>query len=78
MQLNIYFQDDILAGLVADVVLVMDTARVHGALNTEYLRGVVSLAKAQAVSYGVPWRVFADLAKETLSKDNLGLLEAVL
>lgn len=78
MSLAVYYQDDILDGIIGDLGLVMDTARHYNALNPDYLCGALSFAKAQAVSYGIPGRVLADRLRGELSQDNLGLLEAIL
>ena len=55
MALDVYFQDDIAANLVATGVGMLSAAAAHGCANVEYCRGVLDALRAQAVAYRIPW-----------------------
>jgi hypothetical protein len=78
MALEVYFQDELLDGLVSDVLLVIETARHYNALNVDYLCGAISLAKARSISLGIGGSIFVERVRGELSQDNRKLLEAVL
>ena len=78
MALSVYFQDDIAQGIVAVSVAMLSTAVAHGGTNVEYCRGVLDMARAQALNYGLPWPSLARTLDETLSEcGKPGLLDSI-
>jgi hypothetical protein len=55
MALEVYFKDDIAQSIVAVTVAMLSAAVAHGGTNTEYCRGILDTARAQALNYGIPW-----------------------
>ena len=55
MAMEVYFKDDIAQGIVAVTVAMLSAAVAHGGTNTEYCRGILDTARAQALNYGIPW-----------------------
>lgn len=55
MALQVFFKDDVAQGIVAVTVAMLSTAVAHGGTNVEYIRGVLDMARAQALNYGIPW-----------------------
>lgn len=59
MALDVYFASDLASSIVSSVTLALDTAAACGEINTDFLRGVLALAKAQALQYGLSWPALA-------------------
>lgn len=80
MQVDVNLRGEIFDGLVSDVILVMNTATYRGVLSEDYLRGAISLALAQAISYGISRRKFIGRVKEEIGVDigRTISLEAIL
>ena len=77
MALDIYFPQDLRQGLAGALALTLETARATGPINADYLRGVLALARAQALNYGIPWgSILADVRAATGGQeyDAMGLL----
>lgn len=70
------FKDDIAQGIVAVSVAMLSTAVAHGGTNVEYCRGVLDMARAQALNYGLSWgRMVGQMRDEIGTGDALGLLD---
>ena len=50
MALDVFFAGDIRQGLVSAVVMTLETATAHGAINVEFVSGVLAMAKARALA----------------------------
>ena len=77
MALDVYFPEDLRQGLAGAIALVVETARAAGPPNADYLRGVLALARAQALAYGIAWAdILADVRSATGGQeyDAMGLL----
>ena len=67
MALDVYYRDDVAQQIVSVVVSMLSAAVAHGGGNIEYCRGVLDMARAQAVSYGIPWSGMVSDLRSTLS-----------
>lgn len=74
--LNIHFPDEICDHVLSAMVLVIITAQAHGALNVEFVRGVVALAQHTVIGYGQSWSTFLQDARQALGEDLGGMLDA--
>jgi len=54
--LEIWGPDDLANGIAASVTPTIETAAVSGQINYDFIRGVLALAKAQALQYGLSWQ----------------------
>jgi len=70
MALDVYFKDDIAQEIASVVVSMLSTAIAHGGSNVEYCRGVLDMARAQAVNYGIAWPPMLAELRATLSGDE--------
>ena len=77
MGLDVWFALDIRQGLASGLALVLETASANGPPNGDFMRGVLAMARAQAIQYGVSWTdVLADIRAATGGQayDEMGLL----
>lgn len=78
MALDVYFKDDIAQGIVAVSAAMLSTAVAHGGTNVEYCRGVLDMARAQALNYGLSWPVLVRSLHDVLGEcERQDLLELV-
>lgn len=73
--LNIHFPDEIRNQVLAGTILVIATAQACGALNVEFMRGVVALAQFTVIGYGCSWPTFLQDARAALGADLGGMLD---
>jgi hypothetical protein len=69
-----YLQDDVERSLRTSLVSVLAAALAGGQANSEYLSGVLALARSQAALYGIPWCDVMASLRETPELLNLVLL----
>ena len=70
MGLDVWFALDIRQGLASGLALVLETAAASGPPNADFVRGVLAMARAQAIQYGVSWTdVLADIRAATGGQD---------
>jgi hypothetical protein len=50
-----YLQDDVERGLRTSLISVLTAALADEGASTEYLKGVLDLARSQAALYGISW-----------------------
>ena len=77
MALDVYFPQDLRQGLAGAIALTVETARAGGPVNRDFVRGVLALARAQALAYGIAWAdILADVRAATGGQayDEMGLL----
>ena len=55
MAFEIWYRDDLADSIASTVIAMMSAAIANGATNEEYCRGLLDFARAQALSYGIPW-----------------------
>jgi len=55
MALDVYFKEDVAHGIMCSVVTAYRAHLANGALNREWLKGVLDMAESQALLYGLPW-----------------------
>ena len=53
MALDVYFREDIDRVITAVTVAILGASVANGGGNTEYCRGVLDMARAQALAFGV-------------------------
>lgn len=70
-----YLQDDVVRSLRASLVSVLSTALATHPASSEYLRGVLALARSQAALYGIPW---CDLVASLYDVPEIWNLNALL
>ena len=83
MASNIRFIGDIRQAIIAGLVLSIETARAAGPVNADassafsagFMRGVLAMARHQALVFGIPWAFVACDARIALGDDLVGLLE---
>jgi hypothetical protein len=76
MALDVWFQEDIAQTIVSVTVGMLTSAAAHGATNLEYCRGVLDTARAQALSYRIPWLTLkAELQAALADVGHDGLLD---
>ena len=74
MALDVYFAVDAKRRIASAVALTIETARASGPLNRDFLAGVLALARAEALAYGLSWAdVIADVRSAT-GRGNYALL----
>jgi len=73
LALDVYFPQDLRQGLAGAIALVVETARAAGPPNADYLRGVLALARAQALQYGIPWQAVIADVKATIGECQVDL-----
>lgn len=77
MALDVWFRADVAHGLASAIALVIETARAAGPVNEHFVLGVLAMARAQALAYGIPWAdIRADVRSATGGQDYALLLEA--
>jgi len=76
LALDVYFPEDLRQGIAGAIALTVETARAAGPVNRDFVRGVLALARAQALQYGIDWQAVIADVKGTLGGDHetLGLL----
>jgi hypothetical protein len=72
--IDVYFQSDIRAAILAGLVLCVHTARATGD-NVEFLRGAVAAYQHMALAFKIPWSGLLTTARGSLG-DDLGALLA--
>lgn len=75
MAVGAYVVGDIRNIIIAGVVLTLQTAQAHGYGNVEFIDGIVTLAKHQAHSFGIPWSLIKHEALASLGRSYEELLE---
>jgi hypothetical protein len=70
-----YLQDDVVRSLKASLVSVLSTALATHQASSEYLSGVLALARSQAALYGIPW---CDLVASLYDVPEIWNLNALL
>jgi hypothetical protein len=66
MALDIWFAQDIRQGLAGALALTVEEATANGPPNANFVRGVVAMARAEALAYGLDWQaVIADIRAAT-------------
>jgi len=68
MALDVYFRDDVVQGIVAVTVGMLSASAANGAGNVEYCRGVVDMARAMGLDFGIRWPALAGELHEALRK----------
>lgn len=80
MALDVYFPADLQNHIVAVAAAMLASAIAHGGTNVEYCRGVLDMARAQALNYGLSWPVLVrslhDVLGECEQQDILELVDA--
>ena len=74
--LDVFFVSDIRRGLVSAAVLTIETAAAHGPVNVDFVSGVLAMAKARALSVGIPWSFVVNDARLALGQGYHELLDA--
>ena len=72
-----YFSSDIHRAITAGVVLAIETAAAGGPVNGDVIAGVVTMAKHQALAFGVPWLDLVGDVRAMLGNDACYLLGGV-
>jgi hypothetical protein len=78
MALDVYFRDDIAQSIATVAVAMLSAAVAHGGTNSEYCRGVLDSARAQALNHGIPWAALSDEIHGALSDAARGELLEML
>lgn len=79
MALDVYFAEDVRRGLAGALSLTIETAAANGPPNADYLRGVLALARAQCLAYGLRWADVVGEVRAATKGGELGpLLQAVI
>lgn len=78
MALEVYFKDDIAQGILAVTIAMLSAAVAHGGTNTEYVRGILDTARAQALNYGISWsKILAEMRNMMAYEERNDLLDLV-
>ena len=67
MALDVYFRDDIAQSIATVTVAMLSAAVAHVGTNSEYCRGVLDSARAQALNHGIRWATLTDEIQGALS-----------
>lgn len=78
MSLDVYFKQDIYNSVKSSVLLVIKVSVANGASNVEYIRGILDLAHAQCIDYGINWRQLVSELRPECGTRTLELLESSL
>ena len=76
MALDVFFLSDIRQGIVSAVALTIETAQAHGPCNVDFVSGVLAMAKARALSAGIPWSFVVNDARLAFGGSYGDLLDA--
>jgi hypothetical protein len=76
MSLNVYTDEEIGAGVLAGLVLAIETAHAQGVINVDYCAGVLAMAKHQAIVHHVSWPAVIYQARAALGGDLGALFDA--
>ena len=60
------------------MTLAIETAAASGQVNREFMRGVLALAKAQALRYGLSWPAVVAEVRAAIGDDHALLLELAM
>jgi len=75
--LKIWGPDDLANGIAASVTLAIETAAASGQINRDFLRGILALAKAQALQYGIAWPALVAEVRAAIGEERELLLDLV-
>ena len=82
MALDVYFIPDVRRVIVAALVVAVETAAASERPNLAHVRGIVTMAKGTAASFGIPWslvvydaRIALGEAGDLLDAGTFGALE---
>lgn len=74
--LDLWFREDVEQMVKSSAVLAVRVARANGIVNREYLKGVLAMAQAQAIAFGIPWDALWLDAKRAIDADCGELLDS--
>jgi len=69
MSLDLYQQTDIARVLAGLVVVAIETHIANGAANVDHIAGILTMGKAVAFSFGLPWPTLIAEIRDSLDPD---------
>lgn len=78
LALDVWFRENLASGIVSSITLALDAAAASGQVNADFLRGVLAMAKAQALQYGIAWPALVAEVQAAIGDDHVLLLELAM